>query len=57
MLMKSSLGVQTEKYAHIFTAGGTNLTDKLYRNHQSFIKDILPEAGRGFRASYTIRFF
>ena len=47
----------TEKYAHIFTIGGTNLTDKLYRNHQNFIKDILPEAGRGLRASYTIRFF
>ncbi len=46
-----------EKYAHIFTLGGTNLTDKLYRNHQNFIKDILPEQGRGLRASYTIRFF
>lgn len=46
-----------EKYAHIFTVGGSNLTDKLYRNHQNFIKDILPEQGRGLRASYTIRFF
>ncbi|MBC7900230.1 MAG: TonB-dependent receptor, partial [Saprospiraceae bacterium] len=46
-----------EKYAHIFTVGGTNLSDKLYRNHQNFIKDILPEQGRGLRASYTIRFF
>jgi len=46
-----------EKYAHIFTFGSTNLGDKLYRNHQNFIKDILPEQGRNFRASYTIRFF
>lgn len=46
-----------EKYAHIFTVGGTNLSDKLYRNHQNFIKDILPEQGRGLRATYTIRFF
>ena len=46
-----------EKYAHIFTFGTTNLGDKLYRNHQNFIKDILPEQGRNFRASYTIRFF
>ena len=46
-----------EKYAHIFTFGGSNLTDRLYRNHQNFIKDILPEQGRNFRASYTIRFF
>ncbi len=45
------------KYAHIFTVGGTNLTDRLYRNHQNFIKDILPEQGRGLKASYTIRFF
>jgi iron complex outermembrane receptor protein len=34
-----------------------NLTDKLYRNHVSFIKDFAPEIGRGIRASYTIRFF
>ena len=47
----------TEKYAHIFTFSGTNLGDRLYRNHQNFIKDILPEQGRNFRLSYTIRFF
>lgn len=46
-----------ETYAHIFTVGGTNLGDKLYRNHSNFIKDILPEQGRGLKASYTIRFF
>ena len=46
-----------DRYAHIFTFGGQNLGDKLYRNHVNFIKDLLPEAGRGFRGSYTIRFF
>ncbi len=46
-----------DRYAHIFTFGGQNLSDKLYRNHVNFIKDLLPEAGRGFRGSYTIRFF
>ncbi|CAN5612683.1 TonB-dependent receptor [soil metagenome] len=46
-----------ETYAHIFTVGGTNLGDKLYRNHSNFIKDILPDQGRGLKASYTIRFF
>jgi iron complex outermembrane receptor protein len=46
-----------EHYAHIFTFGGQNLTDRLYRNHVNFIKDLTPEAGRGFKASYTIRFF
>lgn len=43
--------------AHIFTFGGGNLTDKLYRNHSNFIKDLAPEAGRGIKVSYTVRFF
>ena len=44
-------------YAHIFTVNATNLTDKLYRNHLSFIKDLAPEPGRGIRFGYTFRFF
>lgn len=55
--LNGSYTYSTDHYAHIFTFGGTNLGDKLYRNHQNFIKDILPETGRGFRLSYTIRFF
>ncbi|MDQ3321829.1 MAG: TonB-dependent receptor [Acidobacteriota bacterium] len=55
--VNASYTYATERYAHIFTFGGQNLNDKLYRNHLNFIKDLLPEAGRGFRASYTIRFF
>lgn len=43
--------------AHIFTFAGGNLTDKLYRNHVNFIKDLAPEAGRGIKVSYTVRFF
>lgn len=46
-----------DKTAHVFTFGGQNLTDKLYRNHTNFIKDLTPEAGRGFRLSYTVRFY
>ncbi len=46
-----------DKTAHVFTFGGQNLTDKLYRNHSNFIKDLTPEAGRGFKASYTVRFY
>ncbi|MEZ5428306.1 MAG: TonB-dependent receptor [Pyrinomonadaceae bacterium] len=46
-----------DKTAHIITFGGQNLTDKLYRNHVNFIKDLLPEAGRGFKVSYTVRFY
>lgn len=44
-------------YAHIFTFNAHNLTDKLYRNHLSFIKELVPEPGRGIRFGYTIRFF
>ena len=43
--------------AHVFTFSMHNLTDKLYRNHLSFIKDLAPEMGRGIRVGYTIRFF
>ena len=46
-----------KRYTHIFSASGVNLTDKLYFNHISFIKDISPEIGRNFRFSYTIRFY
>jgi iron complex outermembrane recepter protein len=44
-------------YANIFTVNAYNLTDKLFYNHISFIKDISPEIGRGVRFGYTIRFF
>jgi iron complex outermembrane receptor protein len=55
--VNASYTYATGRYAHIFTFSGHNLGDKLYRNHVNFIKDLLPEAGRGVRGSYTIRFF
>lgn len=44
-------------YANILTVNAYNLTDRLYFNHISFIKEISPEIGRGVRFGYTIRFF
>lgn len=44
-------------FAHIFSVNAYNLTNKLYRNHVSFIKEFVPEIGRGIRFGYTIRFF
>lgn len=44
-------------FAHIFTFNAYNLTNRLYRNHVSFIKDLVPEIGRGIRFGYTVRFF
>ena len=43
--------------AHILSFTGYNLTDALYRNHTSFIKDLAPEMGRGVRVNYSVRFF
>jgi iron complex outermembrane receptor protein len=50
--------------AYSFEAGGAvntitarldNVTDELYRNHLSFIKDFVPEMGRNVRLLYSVR--
>jgi iron complex outermembrane recepter protein len=46
----------TRRIAHIVSLGGHNLTNKLYRNHLSFIKEIAPEMGRALRLNYSLRF-
>ena len=33
-----------------------NTTNELYRNHLSFIKDVVPEMGRNFKVVYAVRF-
>ncbi len=43
--------------AHVLSFTGYNLTNTLYRNHTSFIKDLAPEMGRGIRVGYSVRFF
>ncbi|MBK8150455.1 MAG: TonB-dependent receptor [Acidobacteria bacterium] len=55
--VSGSYTVASDHYAHIFTFNAFNLTDRLYRNHLSFIKDLAPEMGRGIRFGYTFRFF
>lgn len=42
---------------HIVSVAGYNLTNELYRNHTSFIKDLAPEIGRGVKVGYSLRFF
>ena len=42
--------------AHILSFTASNLTNVLYRNHTSFIKDRAPEMGRSVRVSYALRF-
>ena len=33
------------------------MTNELYRNHLSLIKDLVPEMGRNFKAVYSVGFF
>jgi iron complex outermembrane receptor protein len=44
-------------YAHVFSFVGYNLTNELYYNHSSFLKELMPEMGRGAKFSYALRFF
>ena len=46
----------TRRVAHVLALNGSNLTNRLYRNHLSFIKEIAPEMGRNARLTYTLRF-
>lgn len=52
-----SYTIGKQHFAHIFSFNAYNLTNKLYRNHVSFIKELVPEIGRGIRVGYTLRFF
>ena len=47
----------TQHLAHVLSVSAFNLTNTLYRNHTSFIKDLAPEIGRGVRMGYSLRFF
>lgn len=49
--------IPSKHFAHVISVNAYNLTNRLYYNHISFIKDISPEIGRGVRVSYTVRFF
>lgn len=42
---------------HMISLRLYNLTDELYRNHSSFIKDLAPEVGRGAQLTYSMRLF
>ena len=55
--INASYTIASTKSAHTFSLSTSNLGNRLYRNHLSFIKDLAPEPGRGARFSYSIRFF
>jgi iron complex outermembrane receptor protein len=54
--LNASYAFVTGRAAHIISFNAYNLSDKLYRNHLSFIKGIAPEIGRNLRLNYTLRF-
>jgi len=55
--VNASYTIASTRAAHTFSISSSNLGDRLYRNHLSFIKDLAPEPGRGARFSYSLRFF
>jgi iron complex outermembrane receptor protein len=52
----ASYSVQSGAWLHTITARVDNLTDELYRNHLSLIKDLTPEMGRNFKLLYGVKF-
>ncbi|HYR77176.1 MAG TPA: TonB-dependent receptor [Pyrinomonadaceae bacterium] len=54
--LNASYAFVTRRAAHFISLNAYNLSDKLYRNHLSFIKRIAPEIGRNLRLNYTVRF-
>ena len=55
--LSGSYLIPGQHYAQIIAFNFFNMGDALYRNHLSFIKQFAPEMGRGFRVTYTLRFF
>ena len=47
---------QTKAGLHTITLRLDNATDTTYRNHLSYIKDVVPEAGRSLKLVYGIKF-
>lgn len=48
--------LQAGRLLHTFSARVDNVTDELYRNHLSFVKDVVPEMGRNARVTWSVRF-
>jgi iron complex outermembrane receptor protein len=47
---------ETGAATNTITARLDNATDKLYRNHLSLIKEVVPEMGRNFKLLYNVSF-
>ena len=47
---------QTKAGLHTITLRLDNATDETYRNHLSYIKDLVAEPGRSLKVVYGLRF-
>jgi iron complex outermembrane recepter protein len=52
----AAYSLQQGRTVHTITARVDNLTNELYRNHLSLIKDLAPEMGRNFKLLYNVKF-
>jgi iron complex outermembrane receptor protein len=52
-----SYSLERGSQQHQITLRFDNITDELYRNHSSYIKDLAPEMGRTVRLSYSATLF
>jgi iron complex outermembrane receptor protein len=52
----AAYSLQSGRTVHTFTARLDNVTDELYRNHLSLIKDLAPEMGRNFKLLYNVKY-
>ncbi|MCW5981676.1 MAG: TonB-dependent receptor [Bryobacteraceae bacterium] len=55
--IRATYSIARGHLVHQFAVNTFNLSDQLYRNHSSFIKELAPEIGRGVRFTYRVRFF
>ena len=46
----------TRGLTNTITARLDNATNRLYRNHLNYLKDVLPEMGRNFKLVYSMQF-
>jgi len=52
----AAYSVQSDRLLHTITARIDNVTNELYRNHLSLIKNLVPEMGRDFKIIYNLGF-
>lgn len=48
--------LQAGPTTHTFSARLDNVTNELFRNHLSLVKDLVPEVGRNFRVVWQVKF-